>query len=883
MANTTITNLPTVTALTGAEPLLGVQSGSSVQITTGQIASLAIGQSGFPFAVNIGGTGRSSFTTNGVVFGNGTSPLGVTAAGTTGQVLVGNTGSAPTWSSTIPSTAGVTSLSLGTTGLTPTAATTGAITVGFGSSPTDAGIYSPASQQIALSTANVGRLFITATGNVGVGTGSPFYPFTVKPSAVGTSTFGIGVYDSGSGGANTAVYAFTESFNNDGYGDGFYGGYSRGTNASRLAVQSGDGLSYFGGSGWDGAQYLTPAYMEFLVDGAVSSGNIPTAITFRTGTTNPPLERMRITSAGNVGIGNNVATATTNLTIGANITGGTSAYGVVSQGVIQSGVTSASYGVVSSISTAVASFTVGEINHFMAVPNVGGAGSTVTTQIGFRAHESLGTQGAATVTNAYGFFGNIASGSNRWNLYMNGTANNYLAGNLGIGTTSLANVELNIGGTITGGTTAFGMSQGGVVQSGVTTAAVIYQSSPSLAAAAFTTQSLIHFYANPAAGGAGSIVNNNTGFFAEDTLRTAGGATVNNSYGFYGNIAAGANRWNLFMGGTASNYLEGNLGIGVTVPGVANLNIAANITGGTTAYSILNQGVVQSGVTTSAIGNQSAISLAAAAFTTSSVYHFYAAPNSGGAGSTITNQVGFIAESTLGTAGAATVTNAYGFLSNIASGANRWNFFAGGTANNAFNGNVRIGSTAAPTVALDVTGAALISTTLGVTTSLTTPLHVGGTAANSTLTLQSTSGVGTTDSVVIRTGNNGAVTAATFNTAGAATSVNWYNTATQTATNTATLSAAQITGPFLLGTPTATASYTLPTASALDTALGVPPVETGWEFVVFTTAAFAITLLTNTGWTLVGSMATGATANSFARYRVRKTAATPTFTIYRIG
>lgn len=42
------------------------------------------------------------------------------------------------------------------------------------------------------------------------------------------------------------------------------------------------------------------------------------------------------------------------------------------------------------------------------------------------------------------------------------------------------------------------------------------------------------------------------------------------------------------------------------------------------------------------------------------------------------------------------------------------------------------------------------------TTSLTTPLHVGGTAVGSSLTLQSTSGVGTTDSIKFLTGNNGA-------------------------------------------------------------------------------------------------------------------------------
>jgi len=75
-----------------------------------------------------GGTAKTTFTTNGVVFGNGTSALGVTAVGTTGQVLIATTGSAPTWGA-IPTTGAVTSISFGATGLTPNTATTGVVTV----------------------------------------------------------------------------------------------------------------------------------------------------------------------------------------------------------------------------------------------------------------------------------------------------------------------------------------------------------------------------------------------------------------------------------------------------------------------------------------------------------------------------------------------------------------------------------------------------------------------------------------------------------------------------------------------------------------------------------------------------------------------------------
>lgn len=77
--------------------------------------------------VAAGGTGATTLTANGVVYGNGTSAVGITAAGTTGQVLVGNTGAAPSWA-TVSSTL-VSSFSGGTTGLTPSTATTGAVTL----------------------------------------------------------------------------------------------------------------------------------------------------------------------------------------------------------------------------------------------------------------------------------------------------------------------------------------------------------------------------------------------------------------------------------------------------------------------------------------------------------------------------------------------------------------------------------------------------------------------------------------------------------------------------------------------------------------------------------------------------------------------------------
>ena len=72
--------------------LLANLESSSVAITGGSITGIT------DITVADGGTGASTFTANGVIFGNGTSALGVTAAGTAGQVLVsGGSGAAPSF------------------------------------------------------------------------------------------------------------------------------------------------------------------------------------------------------------------------------------------------------------------------------------------------------------------------------------------------------------------------------------------------------------------------------------------------------------------------------------------------------------------------------------------------------------------------------------------------------------------------------------------------------------------------------------------------------------------------------------------------------------------------------------------------------------------
>ena len=53
-----------------------------------------------------GGTGKDTLTTNGILYGNGTSAIGATSAGSAGQVLTSNGSSAPGWTSQSSITAG---------------------------------------------------------------------------------------------------------------------------------------------------------------------------------------------------------------------------------------------------------------------------------------------------------------------------------------------------------------------------------------------------------------------------------------------------------------------------------------------------------------------------------------------------------------------------------------------------------------------------------------------------------------------------------------------------------------------------------------------------------------------------------------------------------
>jgi len=102
-----------------------------------------------------------------------------------------------------------------------------------------------------------------------------------------------------------------------------------------------------------------------------------------------------------------------------------------------------------------------------------------------------------------------------------------------------------------------------------------------------------------------------------------------------------------------------------------------------------------------------------------------------------------------------------------------------------------------------------------------------------------------------------------------------YAAVPQTATSTATLTAAQVTGGILVANPsTSAATYTLPTASAIDAVVtSAKPGSTFTLTLVNTgTSSGAVTLATATGLTDGGNAFVAVAITSSAQFTFRKTA-----------
>jgi len=140
--------------------------------------------------------------------------------------------------------------------------------------------------------------------------------------------------------------------------------------------------------------------------------------------------------------------------------------GFVADGIIAATSTSgAAYnGTLSRIVNSV--FTLPSLYHYRAAQGeVYGANPTITNQYGYTVTDNM-----TGATNNFGFYGEIPSGTGRWNAYMKGTAQNYFNGETLIGTTTDAGAyALQVAGSIYNTTGAVLAATSGNVTIGATT------------------------------------------------------------------------------------------------------------------------------------------------------------------------------------------------------------------------------------------------------------------------------------------------------------------------------------------------------------------------------------------------------------------------------
>lgn len=255
-------------------------------------------------------------------------------------------------------------------------------------------------------------------------------------------------------------------FEQGGSARGYYiditgGGAGVGTN---LATGGGTGTvtNIATGAGLTGGPITTTGTISIDSTATITGGTfVPTSSTVPTNgmylpaantiafSTNSTASRLTIDGSGRIGIIAAAGPDTSVLLGGTAASTSTTLFMYRNIQVVNSGVTGAATGFANQTNTQAATFTLSDYAGFRATQNTLGTNSVITNQSGFDADGSL-----TGATNNYGFRGRIASGTGRWNLFMDGTAANYFAGQTIIGSTSLT---LGNGGTANNTAHQFGI------------------------------------------------------------------------------------------------------------------------------------------------------------------------------------------------------------------------------------------------------------------------------------------------------------------------------------------------------------------------------------------------------------------------------------------
>ena len=298
-------------------------------------------------------------------------------------------------------------------------------------------------------TGNNNLFWDITNGRLGIGTNAPILPLSVFGSAIigqsnAFATLTVGKAASANYGANIIIHGYNNTFKNFEIGVG-----SQASNFSITPSSADGGNTYTTpalsisrisnisiGATTDSGQRLQ-VYGDTLLRG---SGNTSATATLRVQNSDT-LQLFSILNNGNIGIPD-ASLSGYSLNVNKSITGSIISAGIWQNGSVLADVSTVAIGIYNFLRIQ-ASTAINSYQHFRAESAAFGAGATLGTQIGFIAENSL-----TGATNNYGFYGNIASGTGRWNLYMNGTAANFISGNTRIGGTATdAGFKLDVEGT----------------------------------------------------------------------------------------------------------------------------------------------------------------------------------------------------------------------------------------------------------------------------------------------------------------------------------------------------------------------------------------------------------------------------------------------------
>lgn len=232
-----------------------------------------------------------------------------------------------------------------------------------------------------------------------------------------------GVQIEGVSSVNNSAVLITQHRADSESGDLFFG-KSRSTVSNGVSsVLAGDNLGNIRYTAGDGEKLSEGARIQVIATADASVDSVPCAILFLTSPTGTraPAERMRIGSSGEISFGG-IGLPNVNVYSRRSLTGGAYSYDFYSRSTALADVTSEFGCFISQPSTA-PNLAINTIKHFNATQETFNAGSVVQNQICY----DVSAVCIGAVKN-YGFRGRLAAGTGRWNLYMDGGADNFIGG-----------------------------------------------------------------------------------------------------------------------------------------------------------------------------------------------------------------------------------------------------------------------------------------------------------------------------------------------------------------------------------------------------------------------------------------------------------------------